>query len=64
MGSLLLGLRSHLNPNAVDPKAVINGKPMEDKQLQRAMEVLKNKMRGVGEAPRPPATKLPERIAG
>jgi carboxyl-terminal processing protease len=63
LGSLLLGLRSQMTSNPV-PKVDNNGKPLEDKQLLRAMEVLKNKLRGVGEAPRPPATKLPERIAG
>lgn len=61
--SLFLGLRNQIFPNAPVP----NNPPthlLEDKQLKAAIDVLKKKLTGVGEAPRPPARRLPEMVAG
>jgi carboxyl-terminal processing protease len=50
-------------PKGPDGKPLVDeSKPFVDKQLQRAVEVLKNKLRGVGTAPRPPR-RLPGSIA-
>jgi carboxyl-terminal processing protease len=52
-------------PKGPDGKPLVDdSKPFVDRQLQRAAEVLKNKLRGAGEAPRPPVLKLPERVLG
>lgn len=57
-------------PKGPDGKPLVDeSKPFEDKQLKRAIEVLKEEMNkakapGTGEAPRPPVLKLPERVLG
>jgi carboxyl-terminal processing protease len=48
-----------------DGKPIVDeSKPFVDKPLNTAIEVLKKKLGGVGEAPRPPVRLIPERIAG
>lgn len=49
----------------MDGKPLVDeSKPYVDKPLNAAIETLKKKLGGVGEAPRPPGRLLPERIAG
>lgn len=51
-------------PKGADGKPLVDdSKPYEDKQLKRAVDELKNKLRGMGEAPRPRG-KVPERVLG
>ena len=52
-------------PTGADGKPVIDdSKPYVDQPLKKAVEVLKNKLNGVGAAPRAPARRLPELVAG
>lgn len=51
-------------PKGLDGKPLVDdSKPYVDQPLNKALEVLRNKLRGVGTAPAP-ARRLPERIAG
>ncbi len=52
-------------PKGLDGKPVVDdSKPFVDKPLNAAVEALKKKLGGVGEAPRPPVGRIPERIVG
>ncbi|MBN9119534.1 MAG: S41 family peptidase [Planctomycetes bacterium] len=52
-------------PKGPDGKPIMDdSKPFVDKPLNAGIDVLKKKLGGVGEAPRPPARRVPELIAG
>ena len=52
-------------PKGLDGKPLVDdAQPFVDKPLNAAVEALKKKLGGVGAAPRPPARRIPERIAG
>jgi len=61
--SLFLGLRNLIIPNAPVPNNP-NAHLLEDKQLKAAIDILRKKLTGVGEAPRPPTRRLPEMVTG